>query len=262
MKRLMLTASVLASTVAAQVFQKGNVLSPVATLQMAAPEISAYMPEKKMLFVVGGDKLIEMVSFADEKNPKVVMGAWAWGNDGTFGQGLTASELRPVFDAAMNAGLTLWDTAYVYGMGESERMLAGFLKDLPREDYRVSDKLTPQCMDASSKTAVADMYGMQLRTMGLDHFDVYWVHNTVDSPRWIGELAAFFEGGEDAPMIGVSNHNLAEVKQANAILREHGLRLGAVQNHFSLINRSSEDSGILDWCHQNDVEFWSYMVLE
>lgn len=71
MKRLLLIATVLASTVAAQVFQKGNVLTPVATLQMAAPEISAYMPEKKLLFVVGGDKLIEMVSFADEKNPKV-----------------------------------------------------------------------------------------------------------------------------------------------------------------------------------------------
>lgn len=71
MKRLLLIATVLASTVAAQVFQKGNVLTPVATLQMAAPEISAYMPEKKLLFVVGRDKLIEMVSFADEKNPKV-----------------------------------------------------------------------------------------------------------------------------------------------------------------------------------------------
>ena len=103
---------------------------------------------------------------------------------------------------------------------------------------------------------------MQLHTMGLDRFDVYWVHNTVDAPRWIGELAAYFDGREDAPVIGVSNHNLAEVKQADAILREHGLRLGAVQNHYSLINRSSEDSGILDWCHQNDVEFWSYMVLE
>ena len=198
----------------------------------------------------------------DEKDPKIVLGAWAWGNDGTFGHGLAADELRPVLDAAMNAGLNLWDTAYVYGMGESERMLAGFLKDLPREDYRVSDKLTPQCMDASSKTAVADMYGMQLHTMGLDRFDVYWVHNTVDAPRWIGELAAYFDGREDAPVIGVSNHSLAEVKQADAILREHGLRLGAVQNHYSLIDRSSEDSGILDWCHQNDVEFWSYMVLE
>lgn len=110
----------------------------------------------------------------DEKDPKIVLGAWAWGNDGTFGHGLAPDELRPVFDAAMNAGLNLWDTAYVYGMGESERMLADFLKDLPRENYRVSDKLTPQCMDASSKTAVADMYEMQLHTMGLDCFDVYY----------------------------------------------------------------------------------------
>jgi aryl-alcohol dehydrogenase-like predicted oxidoreductase len=62
--------------------------------------------------------------------------------------------------------------------------------------------------------------------------------------------------------VGVSNHNLAEIKQADAILREHGLRLGAVQNHYSLINRSSEDSGILDWCRENDVVFFSYMVLE
>ena len=63
-------------------------------------------------------------------------------------------------------------------------------------------------------------------------------------------------------MIGVSNHNLAEIKEADAILREHGLKLGAVQNHLSLINRSSIDSGILDWCKENDVVFFSYMVLE
>ncbi|SEH63866.1 Aldo/keto reductase family protein [Parafannyhessea umbonata] len=63
-------------------------------------------------------------------------------------------------------------------------------------------------------------------------------------------------------MIGVSNHNLAEIKEADAILREHGLRLGAVQNHLSPINRSSIDSGILDWCKENDVVFFSYMVLE
>ena len=49
--------------------------------------------------------------------PKIALGAWAWGNDGTFGGNLTAADLRPVFDAAMNAGLNLWDTAYAYGMG-------------------------------------------------------------------------------------------------------------------------------------------------
>lgn len=194
--------------------------------------------------------------------PKIALGAWAWGNDGTFGNGFTAADLRPIFDAAMEAGLNLWDTAYAYGMGTSEKILGGFLEGLPRESYLVSDKLTPQCMDASSATPVADMLGMQLGLMSLDRFDIYWVHNTSDAPNWTRRLAEFFEGNDDAPVIGVSNHNLTEIKEADAILREHGLKLGAVQNHFSLINRSSEKSGILEWCRENDVRFFSYMVLE
>ena len=199
---------------------------------------------------------------ADIKLPKIALGAWAWGNDGTFGSGIDAAELKPIFDAAMAAGLNLWDTAYAYGMGTSEKVLAGFLEGLPRESYLVSDKLTPQCIDASAADPVKAMHDMQLELMGLDRFDIYWVHNTSEAPRWTRELAKFFGGRDDAPMIGVSNHNLAEIKEADAILREHGLKLGAVQNHLSLINRSSIDSGILDWCKENDGVFFSYMVLE
>ena len=194
--------------------------------------------------------------------PKMALGAWAWGNDGTFGGGIDAADLKPIFDAAMEAGLNLWDTAYAYGMGTSEKVLGGFLKGLDRGSYLVSDKLTPQCMDAGSATPVKDMLDMQLSLMGLDRFDIYWVHNTVGAPDWTEQLAAFFEGRDDAPVIGVSNHNLAEIKQADEILRAHGLKLGAVQNHYSLINRSSEDSGIIDWCRENGVVFFSYMVLE
>ena len=190
------------------------------------------------------------------------MGAWAWGNDGTFGSGIAPEELKPIFDAGMAAGLNLWDTAYAYGMGTSEKVLASFLEGLPRESYLVSDKLTPQCLDASAADPVAAMHDMQLDLMGLERFDIYWVHNTSEAPKWTRALAEFFEGRDDAPVIGVSNHNLAEIKEADAILREHGLRLGAVQNHLSLINRSSIDSGILDWCRENDAVFFSYMVLE
>ena len=39
--------------------------------------------------------------------PKIALGAWAWGNDGTFGGNLTPEALRPVFDAAMKNGLNL-----------------------------------------------------------------------------------------------------------------------------------------------------------
>ena len=38
--------------------------------------------------------------------------------------------------------------------------------------------------------------------------------------------------------------------------------MSAIQNHYSLLNRSSETSGILDWCRANGAVFFSYMVLE
>jgi aryl-alcohol dehydrogenase-like predicted oxidoreductase len=194
--------------------------------------------------------------------PKIALGAWAWGNDGTFGNNLKAESLKPIFDTAMENGLNLWDTAYAYGMGTSEKVLAGFLKGLPRESYLISDKFTPQCADATSATAMKDMIEMQLGLMDLDRFDVYWIHNVSGAPKWTEELAKFFEGKDNVPLLGVSNHNLAEIKQANEILKAHGLKLSAVQNHYSLINRSSEDSGILDYCKENDIHFFAYMVLE
>ena len=194
--------------------------------------------------------------------PKIALGAWAWGNDGTFGNNLTAESLKPIFDTAMENGLNLWDTAYAYGMGTSEKVLAGFFKGLPRESYLISDKFTPQCADASSASAMKDMIEMQLGLMDLDRFDVYWIHNVSGAPKWTEELAKYFEGKDNIPLLGVSNHNLAEIKQANEILKAHGLKLSAVQNHYSLINRSSEDSGILDYCKENDIHFFAYMVLE
>ena len=47
--------------------------------------------------------------------PKIALGAWAWGNDGTFGGNLTADTLRPIFEAGMAHGLNLWDTASAQG---------------------------------------------------------------------------------------------------------------------------------------------------
>ena len=73
-----------------------------------------------------------------KKLPKIALGAWAWGNDGTFGGSLSADDLRPVFEAGMKAGLNLWDTAYAYGMGASERVLGDFIKGYPREDVILS----------------------------------------------------------------------------------------------------------------------------
>ena len=193
--------------------------------------------------------------------PKIALGAWAWGNDGTFGGNLTADDLRPVFDAAMNAGLNLWDTAYAYGMGASEKVLGGFLRTVPRDSYLISDKFTPQCADPDAENAVTAMFDTSAALLGVDTMDVYWIHNPVGAPEWTRKLIPLAKTGKIG-RIGLSNHNLAEIREAAAILGAEGLKIAAIQNHYSLLNRSSETSGILDYCRENDITFFSYMVLE
>lgn len=193
--------------------------------------------------------------------PKIALGAWAWGNDGTFGGNLTSEELRPVFDTAMKAGLNLWDTAYAYGMGASEKVLGEFLRTLPREDYLISDKFTPQCADPNAENAVTELYEISAKLLGTDEMDLYWIHNPVGAPEWTKKLIPLAKTGKIG-RIGLSNHNLAELKEAAGILEAEGLKISAVQNHYSLLNRSSETSGILDYCKENDITFFSYMVLE
>ncbi len=193
--------------------------------------------------------------------PNIALGAWAWGNDGTFGGNLTANELRPVFDAAMKAGLNLWDTAYAYGMGASEQVLGEFLRTVPRDSYLVSDKFTPQCADPKAENAVTAMYETSAKLLGTDYMDVYWIHNPVGAPEWTRKLIPLAKTGKIG-RIGLSNHNLEEIKEAAAILEAEGLKIAAIQNHYSLLNRSSETSGILDYCKENGITFFSYMVLE
>ena len=195
------------------------------------------------------------------KLPKIALGAWAWGNDGTLGDQLNADSLRPVFDAAVKAGLNLWDTAYAYGMGTSEKTLGEFLRTLPRDSYLISDKFTPQCADLNAENAVTAMFETSAKLLGTDEMDIYWIHNPVGAPEWTRKLIPLAKSGKIG-RIGLSNHNLAEIKEAAEILGAEGLKIAAVQNHYSLLNRSSETSGILDYCKENDITFFSYMVLE
>ena len=192
---------------------------------------------------------------------KIALGAWAWGNDGTFGNEHKSEDLKPIFDKAMELGLNLWDTAYVYGMGKSEEVLGEFLKTFNRDDFVISTKFTPQLADMFEGNPVTAMYENSAGILGVEDIDIFWIHNPVGAPEWIEKLTETAKE-HDIKMIGVSNHNLSEIKQANEILKKAGLKLSAVQNHYSLLNRSSEDSGILEYCRQNDIIFFSYMVLE
>ena len=93
--------------------------------------------------------------------PKIALGAWSWGagaagGDQVFGNHLFEDDLRPVFDKALACGLTLWDTAAVYGEGTSERILGSFVKDVSREQVILFTKFTPQ-IASDSPEAMQEM---------------------------------------------------------------------------------------------------------
>ena len=196
---------------------------------------------------------------------KIALGTWAWGagafgGDMVFGSKTDVENLKPVFDAAMKAGLNLWDTATAYGMGESERILGTLAKNVERKDVEISTKFTPQIAEVF-ENSVEKMADASIERMGCDYIDIYWIHNPMDVERWTPGLIPLLKSGK-VKRVGVSNHNIKEIKRANEILGEAGFKVSAVQNHFSLLYRSSEKGGVLDYCKENGIEFWAYMVLE
>lgn len=203
----------------------------------------------------------------DKNNyPTIALGTWSWGKgmaggDQVFGNNVGVEELRPVFDEAMKNGLNLWDSAVVYGMGASENILASFTKECKREDVLISTKFTPQIADESTANPVEAMCESSLSRFGTDYIDMYWIHNPADVERWTPYLIPLVKSGK-VRRVGVSNHNLSQIKRAEEILSAEGVHVSAVQNHYSLLYRSSEKAGILDYCKENGIGFWAYMVLE
>src|SRR5262249_6467347 len=112
-----------------------------------------------------------------------------------------------------------------------------------------------------SDDPVTDMLDQSLVRLGTDYIDLYWIHNPADVARWTPHLIPLLRGGK-VRRVGVSNHNLSEIELASQILGDAGFRLDAVQNHYSLLYRRSEQAGILDHCRRHAIPFFAYMVLE
>ena len=191
----------------------------------------------------------------------IVLGTWAWGdNNSYFGNNYDEDHFRPVFDAAIAKNLSFFDTATAYGNGGSEKILGDLMQSVPRNELTISTKFTPQ-MAPATDNPVQTMLDESLKRLGTDYIDYYWIHNDADVEKWTHDLLPVLKAGK-IKHVGVSNHTLSEIKRVQEILAEEGFKLDAVQNHLSLLDRSSEKAGILDYCKKNGLEFFAYMVLE
>lgn len=204
---------------------------------------------------------MKYVTMKNSQIPAIALGTWSWGTgvnggDRVFGNNYNAEDLRPVYQKAIKHGFTLWDTAAVYGYGASETILGQFIKE--EQDILISTKFTP--FDGQEQNMRKSL-NESMERLGKQEIDLYWIHNPRNVEKWTQEIIPLAKENK-IKHIGVSNHNLDELKLVVGILEKEGLELSAVQNHYSLLYRESEEAGIIDWCNQNQIVFFSYMVLE
>ena len=173
-----------------------------------------------------------------------------------FGKSYSEEQLTETFKTAYSKGFTMWDTAEVYGMGNSEKILGKLTAD--KEDAVISTKHLPSKRYRQGETVRA--LEASLKRLGRKNVDLYWLHQPYNLKENLIEAASCVESGK-AKNIGLSNCSLQQLKTAVECLDHSGLKLYGVQNHFSLLS-AGRQKDILKFCHNNNIVFYGYMILE
>jgi aryl-alcohol dehydrogenase-like predicted oxidoreductase len=182
-----------------------------------------------------------------------------------FGMRINAKRANEVVHTALDAGITLFDTADIYGGTKSEEILGAALHGR-RDDAIVATKFGGPIDDerhgaraAYVKRAVED----SLRRLGTDRIDLYQLHfpdQSVGIDETLGALDELVRAGK-VREIGCSNFSSAMIEDAEAQSAAHGFaKFASVQNEYSLLNRKPERR-VLETCEKFGIGFIPYFPL-
>jgi aryl-alcohol dehydrogenase-like predicted oxidoreductase len=170
---------------------------------------------------------------------------------------------RQVLHAALDAGVTLFDTAALYGFGANESLVGPVLKPHRREITLCSkggmagvtgeDGVTRRVIDGRPE-AIRRNCEDSLRRLQTDVIDLYYLHRwdkKVPIEESVGALARLVEQGK-VRTIGLSEVSAATIRKAHAV---HPL--AAVQTEYSLWTRNPEIA-VLDACRALGIAFVAF----
>jgi aryl-alcohol dehydrogenase-like predicted oxidoreductase len=148
---------------------------------------------------------------------RIGLGTWQFGSrEWGYGDSYASGPAHDIVHRARALGVTFFDTAEVYGLGKSERILGEALGD-EREDVAVASKIFPV---APFPAIIKQRERASARRLGLEHIPLYQIHqpNPVvpDSVIMPGMRDLLDRGAIGAA--GVSNYSLSRWKQADAAL--------------------------------------------
>ena len=194
---------------------------------------------------------------SDVSIPVLGVGTWAWGDSSTWGMGtydtdLTRESIKEAWESSIDAGVTLFDTAEIYGAGESERIIGSLLAgDGARADSAVvATKFMPSPWKLNVRGALLTSLRASLVRLGIDSVDLYQLHGPISlrSHAALADALAAAHSEGLVRAVGVSNYSVKETRSMAAALDTRGLRLATTQIEYSLLRRSPETSGLLAAC--------------
>ena len=179
------------------------------------------------------------------------------GSQIVFGKKYSKEQLIQTFNEAYNDGFILWDTAEVYGMGNSEKLLGECIKN--KSNIIISTKFLP---NKKYKNGLLKQSALNsIKRLNIEYIDLYWLHQPFCIEENIAEAVELLKEGT-IKSLGLSNCSFEQAKKADELLKKYGYSLAAVQNHYSLLSMSDEQNKIIDWCKKNNIIYFGYMILE
>ncbi len=181
-----------------------------------------------------------------------------------FGGRIDEDRSREVVAACLDAGVSFFDTADVYGGTLSEEYLGRAL-GRRRQEVVVATKFGMQ-LDAERRGAAAGYVRRaledSLRRLGTDHVDLYQLHAPDPDTPIAETLAALDEQVHAGKVreIGCSNFSADQLRQARQAASEGAARFVSVQNEYSILHRRPED-GVLAECQAEGLSFVPYYPL-
>jgi len=202
--------------------------------------------------------------------PVMGLGTWAWGDRSTWGMdGYDPSygfdTIRGAYARAIAAGVTLLDTAEMYGNGESERIIGRLLREdtANRDRVVVATKFMPFPWRVPLARALMKSLRASLERLGLPFVHLYQIHGPISfrpARAVAAALAAPYRAGL-VKAVGVSNYSEGEMRAIHGALAAEGIPLATNQVEYSLLRTMPETSGLLRACSDLGVTPLAYSPL-
>ena len=184
-----------------------------------------------------------------------------------FGRRCDLEQTRAVLDAALDAGVTLIDTADIYGDGSSEDYI-GRVLDGRRDRVLLATKFGKPMSDGPDVPRGSPDYIRwavegSLRRLRTDVIDVYQMHDPDERTpidETLGALDELVHAGK-VRYVGSSNFTASQVEAADRVARGRGgVRFVAAQNQYSLLERAAEQE-LLPACERLGIGVLPYFPL-